>query len=609
MRVCPRCRSIYSMPVDRCGIDGTPVVETELDPLVGTRLDRYDVLELLGQGAMGCVYRARHNVLASEYAIKVLYGNLALNHRLIERFRREAQAIGQMKHPNIVEVADFGQTAEGLTFLVMQLVAGRTLEDALAEDSADFPAERIARIARQIASGLGEAHRRGFVHRDMKPANVMLADMDGLEVVKILDFGVVGLIQQAAMQRLTIAGHIVGTPNYMAPEQARTSTVGPAADLYALGVIVYEMLAGRPPFEGLGVAEVLLKQINEPPPPLRPEVNPGLAKLTRWLLEKKPEDRPAHAARVIAEIDRLNLDVASTEQILVSAVKRSLPRPVIAPPPDAETESHSLERIRELRGSHDEEITGDLSPPVGSPIPLKPLVPEGDAATGIDPTVISMPVVGAPTQPIEVPPLEAPPIPDAITPSALLAPPLLGPLRVAPSIIRPDTTSKDGEVEPLRASEADGPTQLDLVAANRPRIDLAKAQEDLVQSSSNADTAPPEEHDDTESPCIVPDPRSDGAAARSNEDIGTVRDVDTDPAELSKGDVLHADTFPTGARRVGGDPREDGESPLMATIPIAIPIAANTAAKSVNSTRRLFWLVVFLAVGCGLVVAAILKRI
>jgi serine/threonine-protein kinase len=114
------------MPVERCGIDGTAVIETDVDPMVGTQLDRYEILERMGQGAMGCVYRARHSVLSSESAIKVLYGNLALNQRLIERFRREAQAIGQMKHPNIVEVTDFGQSNDGLTFLVMQLIHGRS---------------------------------------------------------------------------------------------------------------------------------------------------------------------------------------------------------------------------------------------------------------------------------------------------------------------------------------------------------------------------------------------------------------------------------------------------------------------------------------------------
>src|SRR5688572_29637154 len=127
MRVCPRCRSIYSVPVESCGLDGTPIIEQVEDPLVGFEVDRYRVIAPIGRGAMGCVYRARHTHLDSECAIKVLYGNYAVNRRLIERFRREGNAISKMKHPNIVSVIDFGTTDAGLTFLLMELVEGRSL--------------------------------------------------------------------------------------------------------------------------------------------------------------------------------------------------------------------------------------------------------------------------------------------------------------------------------------------------------------------------------------------------------------------------------------------------------------------------------------------------
>lgn len=341
MRVCPRCRSIYSVPVERCGIDGTPIVDQPNDPLVGTAVDRYQVIEPLGRGAMGCVYRAKHNVLPTECAIKVLYGNYAVNQRLIERFRREAQAIGKMNHPNIVSVNDFGMTESGLTFLVMELVEGVTLEKLISAE-APFTPERTAGIARQLASGLSEAHRRGFVHRDMKPANVMIAERNGFDVVKILDFGVVGMLQAAAMAKLTAAGHIVGTPSYMAPEQARTSTVTQAADLYALGCIIYEMLEAIPPFEGMGVAEVLVKHMNERPIP--PAEARGLERIAMWLLEKDPEKRPSSAMRVIAEIDRLNLGTANTEQILVSRVKNVIHGQAL----DAETEKHDKKVLSEF---------------------------------------------------------------------------------------------------------------------------------------------------------------------------------------------------------------------------------------------------------------------
>src|SRR5262249_28929388 len=172
-------------------------------------------------------------------------------------------------HPNIVTVADFVTTSNGMTFIVMELVAGRTLDVAIGRE-APFQVVRAARIGRQIAAGLGEAHRMGFVHRDVKPSNIMLTETSGQELVKILDFGVVGLGAMPMSTRLTAIGHIIGTPTYMAPEQVHDPGVGPAADLYALGVILFEMLAGEPPFTGPGRTEVFIKHISELPPPLPP---------------------------------------------------------------------------------------------------------------------------------------------------------------------------------------------------------------------------------------------------------------------------------------------------------------------------------------------------
>jgi hypothetical protein len=238
------------------------------------------------------------------------------------------------------------------------------------------------------------------------------------------------------------------------------------------------MIAGRPPFEGLGVAEVLLKQINEEPPPLPPDSNPGLQKLTLWLLEKRPEDRPANAARVIAEIDRLNLDVANTEQILVSAVKRALPRRSSPEPLDSEATTGDLVEKRALDDG---------------PVP---------APTGFEPTVLTMqplpPLHNTEPVPIVASPLIAPPAPSAQEP--LLAPPLLLPVMTPPET----TTSKD-DVAPRRVVSAiDGPTQLDFRPA-RPKIDLAKAKSDLIKSVSNADTMPPDE-DASHDPQVIDAP-------------------------------------------------------------------------------------------------------
>lgn len=305
MRSCPQCRSIYTVCVDYCGIDGTRLVECEEDPLVDATVDRYRILQRIGEGAMGRIYRVAHTVLEHEYAMKILFGDLGADRRLVERFRREAKAISRMRHPNVVAVTDFGTSSNGLTFLVMELVSGRTLADLITEE-APFDPRRAADITRQIALGLAEAHRLELVHRDVKPSNIMVSNEDGLEFVKILDFGIVGLVRSRGEEKITGSGQFIGTPVYMAPEQAlEASAVSPKADLYSLGVILYEMLSGRVPFSGDSMIDILMKHTTEPPAPLPSSA--GLEILAEWLLEKAPSKRPQTADDVVAEIDRLSL--------------------------------------------------------------------------------------------------------------------------------------------------------------------------------------------------------------------------------------------------------------------------------------------------------------
>jgi serine/threonine protein kinase len=295
------------MQMDFCGIDGERIVEQDEDPLVGSTIDRYRVTQRIAQGAMGCVYRATHAVLKYDYAIKVLFGDIGCNKTFVERLRREAEAVSMIRHPYVVSVVDFGSTREGLTFLVMEYVQGRPL-DWVIKAEAPFAPERAARVARQIASGLSEAHRLGFVHRDVKPANIMLTeDLPGIESVKILDFGVVGLNQDPAETRLTGSGHLIGTPAYMAPEQGHDASVNALADLYSLGVILFEMLAGRPPFLGESSTEILVKHITDPVPMLPP--SRGLEHLAYRLLEKKPSMRPQSADEIVRTIDGLALAI------------------------------------------------------------------------------------------------------------------------------------------------------------------------------------------------------------------------------------------------------------------------------------------------------------
>ena len=290
--------------------DGTDLEDVARDPLVGQQLDRYTVEEQLGEGGMGCVYRARHTVLDREYAIKVLFADFADDGRFLARFRREAQSMSRVRHPHIVNVEDFGTSSQGLTFLVMELVQGRTLEQIIA-DEAPLPPVRAARLMQQVLEGLGAAHQGGFVHRDVKPANIMVATVDGEEQVKLLDFGAVSLRSLPTNERLTYVGHIIGTPTYMAPEQSQDPNVGPPADLYAVGVVLYEMLTGQPPFTGAGRAEVMVKHISAQPPAAPPSA--GLERLVQWLMRKLPSERPQSAEEVIGFLTELDLDAPDNE--------------------------------------------------------------------------------------------------------------------------------------------------------------------------------------------------------------------------------------------------------------------------------------------------------
>jgi CheY-like chemotaxis protein len=290
VRACPHCYSVYLNDAMQCALDGANLARYDSYPLIGRRVDRYEVSGRLGEGAMGCVYLASHSTLKHQrYAIKVLYGQLAAQASFAARFRREAEACAALDHPNVVAVLDFGVTPQGLTYLVMEYVAGRPLSEVI-EKGGPLGFERAAVIARQIAAGLGHVHGRGLVHRDVKPQNVLIAAGDDGEQVKLLDFGVAGWLDPEEAVRLTEQGATVGTPLYMAPEQYRNAQVGPAADLYSLGVTLFEMLTGRAAFGG-GPGRVAASKLAGELPTM--ETRTGLESLVRALMSPAPAERPS----------------------------------------------------------------------------------------------------------------------------------------------------------------------------------------------------------------------------------------------------------------------------------------------------------------------------
>ncbi|MCB9615051.1 MAG: protein kinase [Sandaracinus sp.] len=297
MRFCPTCGARYSTGADFCAVDGQrletlPDEETVLrgNTLVGRTIDgRYRVERVLGEGGMGVVYLVTHAALDKRMALKVLHGEGSRDETVVARFVQEAQASSAIGHPNIVDVIDFGRLADGAAYFVMELLEGESLTDRIRRGA--LPLEEAVCIAEQIASALAAAHARGIVHRDLKPDNVQLVQRGGELVVKILDFGIAKV--GGASSKLTKTGMIFGTPHYMSPEQAAGQSVDARTDIYALGVILFEMATGQVPFDGDTFMGILSKHMFEPPPrpterlpsthPLEPVILRALA--------KKPEDR------------------------------------------------------------------------------------------------------------------------------------------------------------------------------------------------------------------------------------------------------------------------------------------------------------------------------
>ncbi|HZQ35023.1 MAG TPA: serine/threonine-protein kinase [Dehalococcoidia bacterium] len=258
------------------------------------RFGRYEVLGVLGTGGFAEVLRARDPALGRDVAVKALLPHLLDQPAIVQRFAAEASAIARLRHPNIVTIYDVGE-AEGRPFYAMELVQGLPLTALITAGRALAP-ERVLELLRGLCSAIDYLHNAGIVHRDIKPANVML---DEAGQVVLMDFGVARTLGQAT---ITQTGFSLGTPQYMAPEQVRGDPAGPAADIYALGVLTYHLLAGRPPFVG-DTAHVLHAQVYDPPPPLagvRPDLPPALCAAVEAALAKSPDARPPSAAAFLA---------------------------------------------------------------------------------------------------------------------------------------------------------------------------------------------------------------------------------------------------------------------------------------------------------------------
>ena len=306
MKECPACHRCYRDDAERCASDGDTLVPS----LAGepTLDGRYQLERCLGRGGMGLVFKARHAYLNTSHAVKVVLPDLVGNDpSLLTRFRQEAMAVAAIRHPNVVAVTDFGIAGGAMPFLVMELITGSSLRDILAAEGRLEPARALEMMS-AVGAGVAAAHERGILHRDLKPLNIMLREgVPVAEAVKVLDFGLAkiksGEMPQSFVQAQTTGP--MGSPYYMAPEQWSDAEPDYHTDIYSLGVILYQMLAGDVPFKGSSAPSIMNKHLTQEPPALITlgvEVGPALEAVVRRALAKDPSERPASAGEFIDEL-------------------------------------------------------------------------------------------------------------------------------------------------------------------------------------------------------------------------------------------------------------------------------------------------------------------
>ena len=317
-----------------------------MDPIVGTQLGQYRVNRPIGQGGIGSVFEATHQQIGRRVAIKVLRAEHARNQETVARLFNEARAVNRVEHPGLVQIFDCDYLPDGRAYLVMEYLQGETLTQRMSGSGGRLGSTTALRIAYQLASILAATHGANIVHRDLKPGNIMLVrdpDMQAGERVKLLDFGIAKLAPEAGSDGLTRPGMVFGTPTYMSPEQCKgASEVDGRSDVYSLAVILYQMLAGRPPFPGEGVGVVAMHLCEDPPPieSLVPGLDPGVTSLIASMLAKKREDRPS-MEQVAATLKNLAASGSSSyPAVTLSASARAaaatLPIPGLQPGISAE---------------------------------------------------------------------------------------------------------------------------------------------------------------------------------------------------------------------------------------------------------------------------------
>jgi serine/threonine-protein kinase len=364
-RFCTKCGTTLTSS----GSHASPTSATTepTDPLLGNTIEgKYRFDSRLGAGGMGAVYKATRLLIGDTVAIKVLHQAHSATAQAGERFRREAQAAARLKHPNAVQIYDFGITSDGLLYLIMEMAEGQSLRKVIQERGALQPA-LAAEIMTQCCSALDEAHKQNIVHRDIKPDNIMVKMTANGAQVKILDFGIARLLDTTGTDSLTQTGSVIGTPHYMSPEQCLGEELDGRSDIYSLGVVLYEMLTGTVPFNAKTSREIISKHITQPPPPIRSivsELSEEVEAVVRMALEKERESRPQSA---------ITLGKALTNAINYAPRKSSGTSPQVSVPTQTVVSAPVPQPVMPpISGSHSGQHSGSHQPPISGQYPPYP---------------------------------------------------------------------------------------------------------------------------------------------------------------------------------------------------------------------------------------------
>lgn len=375
-RFCNNCGATLSSPLAAAEVETAAMTSdvtaqappTNKDPLIGRTIDgRYRLDSLIGRGGMGAVYCATRLLIGDEVAIKILHTEQVGDPHAAERFRREARAAARLKHPNAVSIYDFGVSSDGLQFLVMELVEGKSLRE-ITRTQGPLDSSLVAEIASQICAALDEAHRQHIVHRDIKPDNIIINFTPAGLRAKVLDFGIAKL-RDDTTSHLTQTGSVMGTPHYMSPEQCLGEDLDSRADIYSVGVVVYELLCGSVPFNSPISTAVVVQHVNQPPPSLRainPSIPAEVEAVVFHALEKSRHARPATAGALAQEL----LNASRRPAVTLAGSLGGLELRIISPQQNWSVDEQTIERRAKDRQPSPSPMPDTLymaSPQVGVP--------------------------------------------------------------------------------------------------------------------------------------------------------------------------------------------------------------------------------------------------